>query len=239
MNMHGQAVVVLGGSSGIGLSTVRQLARHGARVVAVARNAGRLDAAIAGMGDGVAGEAFDCGDRAALDAFFARVGKIDHLVLALSGGEGGGTFATLDMDALRRGFDAKFWPHLEAAQASLPALRQGGSMTFITAISARLALPGTAGLAAINGAIESVVGVLARELQPIRVNAVAPGVIDTPWWDRTPPKAKAELFRQQAETLPAGRVGQADDVADAVCFLAGNAFVTGSVVTCDGGMHLL
>jgi NAD(P)-dependent dehydrogenase (short-subunit alcohol dehydrogenase family) len=83
------------------------------------------------------------------------------------------------------------------------------------------------------------VGVLARELQPIRVNAVAPGVIDTPWWDRTPAQAKAELFRQQAETLPAGRVGQADDVADAVCFLAGNAFVTGSVVTCDGGMHLL
>ncbi|AKJ68185.1 short-chain dehydrogenase [Pandoraea thiooxydans] len=239
MDMSKQTVVVIGGSSGMGLATVKRMAGAGARVVAVGRDRRKLDSALAGLGERVSGVALDASDRAALERCFTQLGGIDHLVLTLSGGEGAGTFAELDLAALRRGFEAKFWPQVEAAQASLPILRRGGSITFLTAISARIANPGTAGLGAINGALEAMIGTLARELAPSRVNAVSPGVIDTAWWDRFPTEVKENLFRQQAQTLPAGRVGQADDVAHAVQFLIENTFMTGAVIECDGGLRLL
>lgn len=234
-----QTVVVIGGSSGVGLATVQRLARAGARVIATGRDNAKLQEAIAGLGSNVSGQAFDAGDRAALDAFFAQAGPVDHLVLTLSGGEGAGEFAQLDLQSLRRGFEAKFWPQLEAVQAGLKGLRQSGSITFVTAISARNVLPGTAGLAAINAAIEAMVGTLARELRPSRVNAVSPGLVDTPWWNRMPAAMKDELFRQQAEMLPVGRVGQPEDVAHAIQFLIENGYTTGTVLECDGGLRLV
>ena len=239
MDLKSQTVVMIGGSSGIGLATAQRLAAAGARVIATGRDAKKLRNALADFGEQVVGEVFDGGDRSALDAFFGRIGRLDHLVLALSGGEGGGEFAKLDLQALRRGFEAKFWPQIEAAQASLLALRAGGSITFLTAISARMANPGTAGLGAINGAIESMIGALARELKPTRVNAVSPGVVDTPWWDQFPAEVRDGIFRQQAETLPAGRVGHAQDIAHAVQFLVENSFMTGAIIECDGGLRLL
>ena len=239
MALEQQKVVVIGGSSGVGLSAVARFAKAGADVIAVARNADRLASAIEGLPGRVRGFALDGTDRGALDDFFIKLGNVDHLVLTLSGGEGAGEFATLDLAALRRGFEAKFWPQLEVAQASLPWLRKGGSITFVTAISARIANPGTAGLAAINGALESMIGTLARELGPVRVNAVSPGVIDTPWWDAVPADFKATVFRQQAEALPVGRVGRPDEVAQAIEFLVGNGFTTGTVLPCDGGLSLL
>ena len=239
MNLEHQTVAVLGGSSGVGLEVVRRAAADGARVIAVGRDGKRLGVALEGMAGLVSGVALDATDRPALDAFFAEVGKVDHLVLTLSGGEGAGPFDKLDLAALRRGFEAKFWPQLQAAQAGLAALRSGGSITFVTAVSARIARPGTSGLGAINGALEAMIGTLARELAPTRVNAVSPGVIDTAWWSRLPAVAKAEVFDEQARTLPVGRVGRPEDVGHAVLFLVENGFVTGTVIECDGGLHLL
>ncbi|GAB7129171.1 SDR family oxidoreductase [Silvimonas sp. JCM 19000] len=229
-----QRVVVMGGSSGIGLATAKRMAAAGAEVIATGRSLARLQAALPGHLTGVA---VDATDRAALDAFFATTGPIDHLVLALGGGAGAGEFRELELAQLRHGFEAKFWPQLNALQASLAVLR--GSVTLISAISARMAMPGVAGLAAINGALEAMVGTLARELSPLRVNAVAPGVVDTPWWDDKPAGFKAAVFDQQAATLPVRRVGQADDIAHAVQFLSENGFVSGTVIECDGGLHLL
>lgn len=234
-----ECVVVLGGSSGIGLSTAQRMAAAGMRVVISGRDRAKLAAAVESIGADVRGEAFDATDRGSLDAFFAETGAFDHLVLAFSGGEGGGVFRDLDLAALRRGFEAKFWPQVEAAQAALPALRSGGSITFLTSISARIANPGTAGLAAINGALEAMIGALARELAPTRVNAVAPGVVDTAWWDRLPAEAKQHVFAEQARILPVGRVGRPDEIAHAVQFLIGNGFMTGAVIECDGGLRLL
>lgn len=233
------SVVVLGGSSGIGLATVRRLAGAGYEVIATGRDAEKLRAAVAGIDGAVRTEAFDGTQRESLDRFFSNIGTIDHLVVALSGGDGAGHFQELDLLALRRGFEAKFWPHVHAAQAALPALRKGGSVTFLTAISARIANPGTSGLAAINGAIEAMVPVLARELAPTRVNAVSPGVVETPWWNAMPDDVRRQFFASHARELPVARVGQPDDVAQAVAFLIGNGYTTGSILECDGGLHLL
>jgi NAD(P)-dependent dehydrogenase (short-subunit alcohol dehydrogenase family) len=120
----------------------------------------------------------------------------------------------------------------------MPHLRPDGSVTLITAASARAAIPGTAGLAAINGALEAMVPPLAVELAPLRINAVSPGVIDTPWWDRVPQEQRKALFDGLAATTPVGRVGRPDDIARAIHMLAANGFITGVVLDATGGSNL-
>ncbi|HEX6536817.1 MAG TPA: SDR family oxidoreductase [Gemmatimonadaceae bacterium] len=237
-----QRVVVLGGSSGVGLAAAEALADAGARIVIGARDRTRLAAAgtrlAAGGASAPAAEVVDATDRGALDAFFARVGPIDHLVLTLSGAAGAGAFRALDLAAVRRGFEAKFWAQVNAAQAALDILRPDGSITFVTAISARMANPGTAGLAAINGALEAMVPPLAAELRPLRVNAVSPGVIDTPWWHALPPGERNALFARYAAAAPVGRIGRPAEVAAAILYVVGNGFVTGTVLEVDGGLRI-
>ncbi len=108
----------------------------------------------------------------------------------------------------------------------------------IIAVSARAAYPGAAGLAAVNGALEAIVPPLAVELAPLRVNAVSPGVIDTQWWPGMPDEQRGAFFQAAAATSPAGRIGTAQDVAGAICYLAGASFVTGTVLECAGGANL-
>ncbi|MFF4383188.1 SDR family oxidoreductase [Kitasatospora sp. NPDC001547] len=234
----GQHVVVMGGSSGIGEAAATAFAADGAEVVVTGRDRDRLDAAVARIGGRSTGRRLDAADPAALAEFFAGAGTVDHLVVAVSGAAGAGPFAELDLAELATGFDAKFWPQVRVLQAALPHLRADGSVTLITAASARAAIPGTAGLAAINGALEAMVPPLAVELAPLRVNAVSPGVIDTPWWDRVPAEQRTALFDGLAATTPVGRVGRAEDVARAIHMLAANSFVTGVVFDCTGGANL-
>ena len=96
----------------------------------------------------------------------------------------------------------------------------------------------TAALGAANAAIAALAPILAVELSPLRVNAVSPGVIDTPWWSFVPDDAKAALFAEYAAKTPVGRVGTAEDIADVIAFLIGNRFMTGATVICDGGVRL-
>ncbi|WP_371516413.1 SDR family oxidoreductase [Kitasatospora sp. NBC_01300] len=234
----GQRVVVMGGSSGIGEAAATAFAADGAEVVITGRGRDRLDAAVARIGGKTVGHQLDAADPEAVAAFFARSGTVDHLVVAVSGAAGSGPFAQLDLADLATGFDAKFWPQVRVLQAALPHLRADGSVTLITAASARAAIPGTAGLAAINGALEAMVPPLAVELAPLRINAVSPGVIDTPWWDRVPAEQRTALFDGLAATTPVGRVGRAEDVAQAIRLLAANTFVTGVVFDCTGGANL-
>jgi NAD(P)-dependent dehydrogenase (short-subunit alcohol dehydrogenase family) len=231
MKFNDQKVVIAGGTSGIGLAAAHYFLQEGARVTVTGRNAGRLAAANEA---GLKAQAVDSRDRKALDSFFAAHGPVDHLVIAASGAKGMGNFAELPLEQLREGFAEKFWAQLETVQAALPVLR--GSITLITAISSIARLPGTSGLAAINGALELMVPVLARELAPVRINAVSPGVVDTPWWDFLPEEGKQAAFSQLTASVPARRVAKPEEVADVVGFLAGNAYVTGKVIGVDGGM---
>jgi NAD(P)-dependent dehydrogenase (short-subunit alcohol dehydrogenase family) len=237
VDLKDQSVVVMGGSSGIGLATAKVLAKSGARVTITGRDKSKLDAAC--LHSNMAGEVVDATSATALTTFYQQLGPFDHLVLTLSGGEGGGPFPKLDINALRRGFEGKFWPQISAAQAALNTLRNNGSLTFVTAVSARRANPNTAGLAAINGALEAMVRVLAAELKPLRVNAVSPGVIETPWWDRIPEKQRRTMLASLASAAAVGRVGRPEEVAEAIVFLVGNDFMTGAIIECDGGLKLI
>jgi NAD(P)-dependent dehydrogenase (short-subunit alcohol dehydrogenase family) len=149
-----------------------------------------------------------------------------------------GPLVSLDEKDLRTAFDGKFFAHVRVVQAAAPHLSQHASVTFLSAASARSASPGTAGLAAANGAIEAMVPPLAAELAPVRVNAVSPGVIETPWWEAMPADQRTALFESYAAGTPVGRIGHPEDVAGAILYLAGNGFVTGTVLDVSGGLTL-
>jgi NAD(P)-dependent dehydrogenase (short-subunit alcohol dehydrogenase family) len=239
MSFDGQRVVIIGASAGIGEATAGAFAAGGAEVIITGRSKQRLDEAAQRIGQPIQVAEVDATDTDALGGFFDAIGTVDHLVLAASpGAVGVGPIATLDEAALRQAFDGKFFAHVKAIQAALAHLRPDGSVTLVTAASARAAFAGSAGIAAANGALETMVAPLAVELAPLRVNAVSPGVIDTHWWSVLPDEQRQTYFDAVAAATPVRRVGKPADVADAIVFLAGAGFVTGTVLECTGGSHL-
>lgn len=236
MDFMGQTALIIGGGSGIGAATAARFAELGASVVITGRRSEVVAATARTIGADWA--TLDGTDQEALGEFFAAERRYDHLVLAFSGGKGAGPVASLPVADLREAFEAKVFGHVATLQAALGRLTENASVTFISAVSARAGLPGTAGLAAVNGAIEAMVRPLATELAPMRVNAVSPGVIDTEWWSGMPEEARREFFEGYSAKLPARRVGRPEDVAGAVVALAGNAYVTGSVLEVAGGAHI-
>jgi NAD(P)-dependent dehydrogenase (short-subunit alcohol dehydrogenase family) len=128
--------------------------------------------------------------------------------------------------------------HLQAVAMALPTLADRGSVTLVSAGSAQSAIPGTAALAAVNGALEAAVPVLALELAPRGVNAVSLGVIETGWWDDLPEDDRRATFEQFAQQTPVGRNGTGEDVAHAIGALIENDHATGVVFPCDGGLRL-
>lgn len=234
-----QHTVIIGGSSGIGLATARKLLGPGMKVTITGRNEEKLKGAWKSLGGAAEKAAFDASKPEEVCRFFGDLGPFDHLVLAASGGKGLGPFATLDLADIGSGVDEKVRPQLSCLQAALPTLNRSGSVTFISAVSAQVSMPGVAGIAAINGMLLTVVPILAVELKPLRVNVVAPGVIDTPWWDFLPEEQRQAIFADYAGKTPVGRIGRAEDVASAIAFLVSNGFMIGQVLTCDGGLRFV
>ncbi|SFT84325.1 NAD(P)-dependent dehydrogenase, short-chain alcohol dehydrogenase family [Kosakonia arachidis] len=233
-----QHVVIVGGSSGIGLSTARLLLVQGYKVTITGRSASRLASARDTLSGDIHTLVMNAAEPSGLPEGFAHIGSFSHLVLALGSSRGAGPFASVSLDEVRAGFEEKVYAHFATAQAALPYLALNGSLTFISAVTAHAAMPGTAGIGAANAAIAALVPVLAAELQPMRVNAVSPGVTDTPWWDFLSEEDKASVFADYASKTPVGRIGKPDDIAQAVIFLIANTFITGQTIVCDGGLHL-
>jgi NAD(P)-dependent dehydrogenase (short-subunit alcohol dehydrogenase family) len=233
-----EKVIIAGGTSGMGLSTAKLLSSKGYQVTVLGRSPEKLKKALDEIGPAAAGKSVDARDTDGLREVFKTAGEFDHLVICISGGKGIGAFRDLDLGVLREGFDEKFFPQLQTAQAALPYLPSTGSITFITAVSAQSKLQGTSGLGAVNGALEIMVPTLAKELKPLRVNAVSPGVIDTAWWDFLATDQKKETFETYAKSIPAGRIGAPEEVAAMIVALIENAYVTGQVIAVDGGISL-
>jgi NAD(P)-dependent dehydrogenase (short-subunit alcohol dehydrogenase family) len=238
MAMSSRIALVVGGTSGIGLATARLLHAAGTEVHIAGRGKERLEA-VAASDPELTGHQADGGNHAEMAALADAIGRIDWLVITLSGSEGPGPIADLDLDMLRRAFDAKFWGHVTTIQAVLPHLATDGSITLLGAISARAGVPGTAGIAAINGAVEALVKPLAVELAPIRVNGVSPGLVDTPWWSAMPEEMRTAYFAQAAQALPARHIATAEEIAEVVVTAATNANLTGTVIEADAGARLV
>jgi len=234
-------VVVIGGSSGIGLAVARRSLADGATVVIAGRSRERLDAARAELGrpgrlDAVVA---DIGDRAQVATLFEHAVTVRHLVVTAADLPYGPVTALTD-ESIMRAVRSKFLGPIYAAQHAAPRMTAGASITFTSGIAACRPAPGGALAAIANGALESMVRAFALELAPIRVNAVSPGWVDTPLWDQlATPDAKQARLSQMAARLPARRLAGPADIANAVSYLLGDDFVTGTVLHAEGGQLLV
>ena len=230
-SLHGKKVLVVGGSSGIGAAAAKAFAQLGAVVTIASRDPARVNAD-ATPGAHVRTEALDITDTAAVDAFCARIGQFDHVVISAAK-TATGPVRTLPLADAQAAMDSKFWGAYRVARSI--DIAPGGSLTFVSGYlsvrpSASSVLQG-----AINAALEALARGLALELAPVRVNAVSPGLIATPLWDKLAPDARDAMYAGAAQRLPARRVGQPEDVANAIVYLAATPYATGSTVLIDGG----
>ena len=243
MRLTGTRVVIVGGSSGIGLETARLALAEGASVTIAGRSDVRLQRAAESLvaessPDRLRTVVADMADELSIQALFAGETRIDHLFLPA--GElrpGGGDALTTELEGLRSIVEVRLIGVARAIRQAAPHM-QGGSITLMSGrYSTRPAAGGAMAAAAVAG-VEGMTRALALDLAPIRVNAVAPGLIDTPLWDTFGPDVH-EAFAARAAKLPVGRIGRPEEVAEAVLFLMTNGFVTGTVLPIDGGGALV
>ncbi len=225
-------VLIVGGSSGIGEAAARAFAERGADVLIASRNAAKLAAATARLGGKVETAVLNTTDAAAVEAFFAERGTFDHVVISAAQTPGGPVRQLALTDAYAA-MDSKFWGAYRIARAV--KIADGGSLTFVSGFLSVRPNKSSVLQGAINAALEALARGLALELSPIRVNTVSPGLIATPLWDKLPADARQSMYDNAAARLPVQRVGQAEDVANAVLYLATTGFATGSTVLVDGG----
>lgn len=230
--------LIIGGTRGIGLATAQQLLQAGHRVTVTGLRAEHVEHALTHLGANATGAVLDLKDRAGLPRVVAAFGAIDHLVLAASSDVAWGAFDALSMDAVSAGLNMKLVGYLAAVQAALPVLAPRGSITFLGGAAGRSALPGTVGLAAVNGALEATMRTLAREIAPRRVNLVSPGLTQTEAYAQMPEEQRAQMFANAAARLPVGKTGEPQEIAQAVVLCLTNRFVTGTVIDVDGGVRM-
>jgi NAD(P)-dependent dehydrogenase (short-subunit alcohol dehydrogenase family) len=225
-------VLVVGGSSGIGLATAAAAAEAGAAVTIASRSLTKLESAVSTLGKTARAVALDTGDVAAVERLFADEAPWDHIVVSAAQTPSGPVRGLSLADA-KIAMESKFWGAYHVARAA--KIREGGSLTFVSGFlsvrpSANSVLQG-----AINAALEALARGLALELAPVRVNTVSPGLIATPLWSGMPNDKREEMFASAAQRLPARRIGRPEDIANAVMFLVTTPFATGATVRVDGG----
>jgi len=232
-------VVIVGGSSGIGLAVAEQAASQGAKVVIASSNAERVQKAIKAVGREAKGQAVDVSDEGAVETFFSGLGPFDHLVFTAGDSLHLHDLGATDLKQARRAFELRYWAALAAVKYGSPHIRKGGSIVLTTGIAGQRPLKGWVVAASVCGTIEALTRALAIELAPIRVNAVSPGVVRTNLWQNISAAEREHLYESVGKRLPVGRIGEAHDIAQAYLFLMKEGFCTGQTVVVDGGTVLV
>jgi NAD(P)-dependent dehydrogenase (short-subunit alcohol dehydrogenase family) len=234
--LDGQTVVVIGGSSGIGLETARSARREGADVIITGRDRDRL--ARAGTEVGATTVAFDALDFDRLGRFFGELTPIDH-VLVSGSGPYYAPLAEFDFEAGRHDVDAHLWLQVHVAKQAATKVRPGGSLLFIGGTGGRRQAIGFTLIAALTAALPALARNLAFEIAPVRVNVIAAGFVDTPLSASLLADRLDERREQLRTTLPIGRVVGPEDIAALAIHLMANTAVTGATYDIDGGQQLV
>ena len=231
-SLQGTRVLVLGGTSGIGLATAQAAAAAGANVTVASRSEDKVNAAVSHIGHRASGTALDTTNDSALEAFFEKQPEWDHIVVSVAAGRSAGLRDMSLQDAYGN-MNAKFWTAYKTAK--LARITPEGSLTLVSGFLSQRPNKDALLQGCINAAVESLGRGLALTLSPVRVNTISPGLIDTPIRAAMPADRKKAMLDHAAATLPARRVGQAEDVADAILMVMNNPFTTGSTIFIDGG----
>ncbi len=238
MSLKNTRVLVIGGTSGIGLGVATAVAERGATPIVASRRQSSVDGALARLPEGARGAIVDLTDEASLDRLVSYVGDIDHLVFTAGESLELTSLADLTPARITGFFQTRFVGALSAVRAFAPHIANGGSITLTSGTAAWQ--PGFGALpVSLCGAMNALTTALAVELAPIRVNAIAPGVVRTALWDAMTDGDRETMYAAAAQRLPLGRVGEVDDVALAYAYCMEQAYGTGVVLTVDGGTVLV
>jgi NAD(P)-dependent dehydrogenase (short-subunit alcohol dehydrogenase family) len=243
MRFRGKYIVILGGTSGIGLAVAREAIDEGAMVCIASKQLERVEKAREDLEqtDSVhlTTRTIDVASEADLKGFFEGIGSFDHLVFTAGDDLPIGPLVDKDLIDARARFEIRFWGALAAVKHGVRSIRSGGSIVLTSGFSATRPRAGWILQASIQSAIEGVTRALAVELAPVRVNAVSPGLARTPRWSVWTDAARHELYRKEEQRLPVGRVGQAAEIATAYLYLMENSYATGTIIVADGGGALV
>ncbi|MDX2214853.1 MAG: SDR family oxidoreductase [Oculatellaceae cyanobacterium bins.114] len=235
--LKNQHVVIIGGSSGIGLATGTLAKQLEADVTLISRDAKKLNQAAQQIGN-VRTAIADFTDEAAIRQAIAGLPTIHHVYIA-AGSFVGGNVLEGNMADFRRAIDTRVWGSVHVVRSAVPNMNGTGSLTFTGGLSTDRPVAGAWATAVATAAAEQLARALALELAPIRVNAVSPGWTDTPMWNDILGEAKQDVFGGVATQVPVKRLSTAADVAQAVLFLMSSETITGEVIHVDSGHRLV
>lgn len=236
-SLEGKTVVVIGGTSGIGLAVAQAAQAAGAKVVVGSSQASQVRIALDRLGEAAAGAAVDVTDEADLKRFFEGIGAFDHLVFTAGDWrQGPGPLRDMDLGAAAEAFKVRFWGALASVKHAVPHMAEGGSITLTDGLYAHRPPKGGGGVgSAMLGAVEHLARGLAVDLAPLRVNCVCPGLILTDRNMRMP----EEMVKRFTAALPLPRGGDPAEVAEAYLYLMRGGYTTGQVLYVDGGRMLV
>jgi NAD(P)-dependent dehydrogenase (short-subunit alcohol dehydrogenase family) len=235
--LAGQTVVVMGGSSGMGLATARLAHAEGAELILTARNPDRLREAAGDLGASTV--AFDSLDFDRLDRFFDELATpVDHIMVT-GPGPYYAPLAEFDLEKGRRDVESHLWLQVQVARNAMSKVRPGGSLIFIGGTGGRRPAVGGTLISALTAALPALARNLALEIAPVRVNVIAAGFVDTPLSASLLGEQLDERRAQLRKTLPIGRVVGPEDIAVLAIHLMANTAVTGATYDIDGGQQLV
>ena len=237
--LSGKRIVVLGGSSGIGLAVAQQAVAQGATAIIASSNAERVKQAVATLDEKAEGYALDLSKEGDIHSFFQKIGDFDHLVFTAGDTLQLNELAATDLTKARHAFELRFWAVLAAVKYASPHIRKDGSIVLTTGVAGQRPHKGWTVAASVCGTIEALTRALAVELAPIRVNAVCPGVVRTNLWQNMNADAREQLYESIGKSLLVGRVGEACEIARAYLFLIQEGYSAGQIVVLDGGAVLV
>jgi NAD(P)-dependent dehydrogenase (short-subunit alcohol dehydrogenase family) len=238
MSLKNARVLVIGGTSGIGLGVASAAAERGAIPIVVSRQQSSVDRALSDLPEHARGATLDLTDLPALERLAVDIGDIEHLVFTAGESLELAPLAELTPEVITRFFQTRFVGALTAVRVFAPHITAGGSITLTSGTAADQ--PGFGALpVSVCGAMNALTKALAVELAPIRVNVVAPGVVRTPLWVAMSDADRQAMYDQAAQQLPLGRIGEVADIARAYLYCMEQEFGTGIVLTVDGGTVLV
>jgi NAD(P)-dependent dehydrogenase (short-subunit alcohol dehydrogenase family) len=236
MQLKDQNVIIIGGSSGIGLATAYLAQSQGAVVTITGRSEDKLQRAANDLG--VAKTAIlDMAKETDIRQLFTDCPAIDHLVI-LGASLALGAMQDAPLEDLSRPITDRLLGAIQVIRHAIPKM-SGGSVTLMSGLLASRPVVGMSAVAAAIGGIEAMTRALALELAPVRVNAIAPGYIDTPMLRAALNDQYKGVVKAQSATLPVQRIGTAEETARAIVFLMTSGFITGEILHIDGGARLI
>ncbi|MBP7901610.1 MAG: SDR family oxidoreductase [Spirochaetes bacterium] len=227
----GKRVMVAGGTSGIGLAVAQRASDYFDEVVLVSRNSQKRSHELKTLfkNENVKFIDADMSSRSDISDLFKKTGKIDHLVITFRPELTGATFFDIQDDQAKKAFDLKFWGQYNLVKTAALNFNKGGSIVMTSGIAGQKTYKGSLVMSVINSAVETMCRVLALELAPLRINTVSPGFVEP----------KSDEIQKVTERIPVKRIAFAEEAVLAYMYLMENGYITGTVLTVDGGALLV